>query len=327
MKQIPAEPLTAAGGAAPRAQRGGPLRALIDRFEELTVAAPGNLLALFRGFLGVHVFLQSLKLRWSYPDEPIVLLVQALLLVAAVLMWLPKYYRFGLLALLSYKLYAVVTSFPMTGNHLYLETYILVFLLLFSEDRRRDEPAGPLALAGCRLIQLAVLTIYFYSGVHKLVHGFWLNGEYLGQALYAGASSGFWRSTQLLLEGAAGLFGLPLEKFPYAQSADMGRVPVEAPAWTLWVFLIVSWLTVLSEIFVPVLVLMRRTRRLGIHLMLWLVVAVGALSWETEFMFLAIGCILLFFPRNAARNYIILTVVHTAWSLFVILADIRIWIL
>ena len=56
-----------------------------------------------------------------------------------------------------------------------------------------------------RLIQIGILTVYFYGGVHKLVHGFWLEGEFLIQTLFKQGNGGlgktlgfFWNSLTLI---------------------------------------------------------------------------------------------------------------------------------
>jgi hypothetical protein len=59
--------------------------------------------------------------------------------------------------------------------------------------------------------------------------------------------------------------------------------------------------------------------------MLVLQVGIGIYAWETEFMFGAVGAILLFFDRHPWRSYLALLALHVAWSVFVVAADLRVW--
>lgn len=71
----------------------------------------------------------------------------------------------------------VWAEFPSTGNHAYLELVLCLFAAFLSPD---DEGESLLYLRALRWIVVIVL---FYSGVQKLVHGYWVGGEYLAFSL------------------------------------------------------------------------------------------------------------------------------------------------
>ncbi len=75
------------------------------------------------------------------------------------------------------QLFLVVIELPETGNHQYLFLVLLALSALLSGG---DEREGPLLLA---LSRWAVLVVFFYSGVQKLVHGHWFDGQFVANAV------------------------------------------------------------------------------------------------------------------------------------------------
>ena len=76
------------------------------------------------------------------------------------------------------QLWYVAAHFPHAGNHRYLEM-VLAFVLAFLNDEEKDERR--LALRAVRWI---VITVLFYSGLQKLVHGYWLRGQFLAYSVW-----------------------------------------------------------------------------------------------------------------------------------------------
>jgi hypothetical protein len=72
----------------------------------------------------------------------------------------------------------VWSLFPHTGNHRYLE---LIFAALFAFLDDENEEERELLLRGLRFMVVVVL---FYSGLQKLVHGYYFRGQYLAYALW-----------------------------------------------------------------------------------------------------------------------------------------------
>jgi len=72
----------------------------------------------------------------------------------------------------------VWSLFPMAGNHRYLEAaFALAFAVLDDED-------GPEQVLLLRSLRYMVLVVLFYSGLQKLVHGYWLRGQFLAWSLW-----------------------------------------------------------------------------------------------------------------------------------------------
>lgn len=313
-------------GAAPvaRPYRASSPAAVATRAHELIAApVPAELVRAFRFFFAVHVVLQSLKLPWLYGVSGWVIAVQVSLGIAALLTLHRRWYRGGLALMVAGKGYWVVASWPMAANHYYLELLVLLLLLAFA-DRPVDGPAdGRRWVDGtaCRLSQLALLSVYFYAGLHKLVHGMWHQGEFLTHSLFESgrfdmAASMRWVLDSLGLLAAEAPLQLP-ESFTTESFALSGP--------TLAVLLSLSWVILLSELAAPVLVLMPRTRKVGLVFLLAAQVGIGLFAWETEFMFGALGVALLFFPGRPWRNYSWLLALHVAWSVGLILSGLQVW--
>jgi hypothetical protein len=72
----------------------------------------------------------------------------------------------------------VWSLFPMAGNHRYLEVaFALALAVLDDED-------GPEQVLLLRSLRTMVLVVLFYSGLQKLVHGYWLRGQFLAWSLW-----------------------------------------------------------------------------------------------------------------------------------------------
>lgn len=284
----------------------------------LTRSVPEELMPAFRRFFVIHIFLQSLKLPRVEQSTEVYPWI-GLVFIAVVVACMNRLYRIGLLTLLLYKLWRIVEDFPMTANHMYLETLILFVLLVFS-DRRTDPEHGPKAEAmSANLVQMSILLVYFYSGVQKIVHGMWLSGEHVALNLYSFVPFGMPVSVQTFYRWIGSLFDEPAVEFPLRGASGLNAVEQAFPGWAIALFLITGWLVILSELLVPLCVAWPRTRRFGVWLMLVVQLGIGAFAWETEFMFAAVGCILLFFHKRPVRNYSVLLVLHVIWSLSILL--------
>jgi hypothetical protein len=293
-----------------------------------TNPVPANLMKAFRIFFACHIFLQSLKLSWI-PfgiDSRIILFVQLAALAAVFANFHRRLYYPGLILLLLLKLYGVAYKFPMTANHHFLELYVLIFLLLWPDrpiaQESDKQEANKVSGESCHLARLLVLSVYFFAGIQKLIHGIWLNGEYLAHSLFE-ATNGTLLTTQYMLRFISSISG-SLAEIPINLSIDANMVMLTIPGWVVVYFLVMSWTTIVSEISIPLLVVFRRTRKIGIRLMLVLTVIIGLLAFETEFMFASVGCALLFFFDKGIRNYSMLLAAHIVWSLSLLFAGVRI---
>jgi len=281
-----------------------------------------NVLVSFRVFFAFHIFLQSLKLSWSYGDNLIAYLLQGSIFLCVATMFFERASRAGIFFLGVYKLYWVCIKFPSTANHYYFEFLVLVLLFIFHPLKKEDKDF--VDGTAIRLIQIGILSVYFYGGVHKLVHGLWLDGEFLIQTLFKQANGGLGKSLSIFLN----LFDLHLIKGPLSLPEGLELTPFKISSLSLSIIKLLSLGTILTEIFTPLLFIFKKTRKWGFIFMIILQVLIGFSSWETEFMFAALGSIFLFTQKNHPRNFMVLGILHALWAIFIIyVIDLRIGIL
>lgn len=97
--------------------------------------------------------------------------------VACVAVLLGRARRLAFLGLAAGHLVLLWSEFPASGNHAYLELYVCLLAALLRPD---DPGEAQLELRALRWLAVIVL---FFSGVQKLAHGYWLDGQYLAFAL------------------------------------------------------------------------------------------------------------------------------------------------
>jgi hypothetical protein len=133
----------------------------LDRCLETHFGAPIEP-GLFRRFRGFFAFKISIFALLFAPDlwSPANISTLIVLLVASSCVISRKRYWPGVLVLFAYKLCLLITTFPYTINHHYLETFFLLALLLFPAP----EPSQGLSETSesddglcCRLIQFTYL--------------------------------------------------------------------------------------------------------------------------------------------------------------------------
>lgn len=294
--------------------------------KDFTGPVSGTLMWACLVFFAFHTSLRGLKLSWQPLgiDSQWVLPVQVILFLAA---FATLYRRsfivgyIGLLVLTVFRVYLVSDKFPMTANHHFGELYILILLLLWPHRSLGNDTSLVNGTAS-HLIKLFILSVYFFAGIHKLVHGFWISGEFMAHGLF-NVSSGFDLVTKTMLQFISGSFGLPLPELPLDWASVMESGVIQLPLWVIIIFLGLSWATLVTEIGVPVLVLMQKFRSIGLRLLAVMILVVGLTSLELEFMFASLGCLLLFYPNKPIRNYGLLLLVHLGWSFFVFFAGIE----
>mgnify|MGYP001357230245 CR=1 FL=1 len=283
-----------------------------------------NVLVSFRAFFAFHLFLQSLKLPWSYGHNLIVYLLQGSILLCVVAMFFERASRAGVLFLAAYKLYWVYIKFPSTANHYYFEFLVLVLLFIFhpiKEEKRENYLVDGTAI---RLIQIGILSVYFYGGVHKLVHGFWLDGEFLIQTLFKQGNGGLGKTLGLFIN----FFDPHWIKGPLSLAKGLEVTSFKISSLSLNMITVLSLGTIFTEIFTPLLFVFKKTRKWGFIFMIILQIIIGFSAWETEFMFAALGSIFLFTQKGHPRTFMFLGLIHALWAIFIIyILDLRIGIL
>lgn len=180
------------------------------------------------------------------------------------------------------QLFLVVSELPETGNHQYLFLVFLAFSALLS---RGDEREGPVLLAVSRW---AVLVVLFYSGIQKLVHGHWFDGQFVANAVSLPSfrpalavllSAGDW-SRLSALDGSVG-------SGPYVLTDPL--------------LLAASNLVWMAEIALPFALFRPATRRWAWSASLLLLGGIELVARELFFGTLFASGLLLFAPRRAQR--------------------------
>jgi hypothetical protein len=186
--------------------------------------------------------------------------------------------RPALAALAAVHAFVVWNEFPAAGNHAYLEVLLLA-LGAFLDPR--DAVDRTLYVAAGRWLAVVIL---FYSGLQKLVHGYYFHAEYFAFSLWIESFRTVFRPL------------LPAEE--YARLTAFTGQPGDGP-YAVRGPLVVAManLTWIAEIALAPLLLWRRTRVLAAAAAVALIVAIEAAAREVFFGLLYVNLILLFVER------------------------------
>lgn len=174
-------------------------------------------------------------------------------------------------------------EFPASANHTYLQ---LVYCLLAATLRCDDQEEAALYL---RAVRWTAVVVLFFSGVQKLVHGFYFQAEYLSFALRT-------ESYRMIL--APLLPQAELERLlSYTKQIGDGPYRTHSP-----LFLLASNATYVLEIGFALLLLLPATRTLAAigTILFMAVIEVGAR--ELFFGLTFINALLLYLPGTAHRR-------------------------
>ena len=213
------------------------------------------------------------------------MLLDATVVSGAVLVCRRTNYQAGALILAAYHFLRVASDLPLSGNHRYLEMLIYLSLAVV-----------PFQEVG-KLLRYAILTIFFYSGLQKALHGYYGSGEMFAiQAFFS--PEALVSVFRLQLQTVQQLIGLPLPAL--GLEGDWSRhVSLDIPAWMETTFAIMGRSTLAAEIGLPLLVLWRRTRKPAIAALIAFSIYIGIFASEYEFASTNIACLLLFLhPRH-----------------------------
>ncbi len=193
----------------------------------------------------------------------------------------PRFRRVAFAALAVMHAMVIWGEFPAAGNHAYLE---LLLCLLGAGLDVTDEADQVLFL---RAVRWLTITIFFYAGLQKLVHGYWTAGQYLAFSVWIDS----FRPVLAAL--------IPDDDFArllsFTRQVGDGPYLVTSP-----LFLAASNGAYLAEMVVAVLLALPATRRLGVVSGIVLLLAIEVAAREVFFGALVVNALLLFLPR--ARN-------------------------
>ena len=194
--------------------------------------------------------------------------------------------RAGFAGLAAMFVWLLWYEFPSSGNHAYLEL-ILCCLLAFLD--LRDDPQR---LALLRSVRWLLCVIFFYSGVQKIAHGYFFDGQYLAYAL----SEESWRT-------ALGPF-LPVEEArrlaQFTGEVGDGPYRVASP-----LVVAASNAVYVAEIALAAALLWHRTRAMAACAAVAFVILIEIAARELFFGLVTINSLLLFFRSDLNRRLVL----------------------
>jgi hypothetical protein len=194
----------------------------------------------------------------------------------------PRLRRSGFAGLVVVHVLVVWRFFPATGNHRYLELILCALAALLDPRAEADRVPYLASLRGL------VVVVLFYSGVQKLVHGYYFQGLYLAYAL---VEEHFRPIVSWLLPAAetARLSALQpaVGSGPYLTGAPL--------------LVAASNAVYLTEITLAGLLLVPRARPLAVPLVMAFLVAVESAAREAFFGTLFVSGAMLFRPGATNR--------------------------
>jgi hypothetical protein len=287
--------VSAAAGTAPAAQ-GGSSSAAAAMFWSRALAIldgdePGTLASKLRAYEIVFVAVLVTEYwaraipKWgALSGIYVVSLALASVLGPLALWWPARRLAFAGLALTH--VVVLWREFPAAGNHAYLEL-ILCALAAFLDPRRTDEQT--LYVRSVRWITCVVL---FYGGVQKAVHGYYTRGQFLAYSL--GATPWFGTVFRLLM---------PADEFARL-AAFKGQVGDGPYLVDHTAFVALSHVVYLIEIALVPLLLVLRTRVLGVLGAVAFVAAIEIGAREIFFGLVYVNMLLVFLPGDQHRKLI-----------------------
>jgi hypothetical protein len=222
--------------------------------------------------------------RWSelQVDDGVALTVVTLLTAAVVH---GRWRRAAFAGFACLQAWYVWSLFPQTGNHRYLE---LAFSALFAllDDEKAEEQRLLL-----RSLRWVVIVVLFYSGVQKLVHGYYFRGQFLAYSL--------WRDTFRPILGTL-LPGEELQRLTsYGGIVGDGPYLVSSP-----LFLTVSNAVWVVEIALALLLFSRATRAYACAAACAFMIATESVARELMFGVEFVSAVLLFARSDLLRRLI-----------------------
>ena len=228
-------------------------------------------------------------------------LVAALLVGCAIVGWRDRFARQASTLAFVLLLGVVVSVFPENANHQFLALLLLTLLLLVEpngDEAHRDSIA---ALQSMRWI--ATIGV-FWAGAMKIYYGYWLGGEFL--SLRVATDPGFTWALGFLVPDAELARLLSLRR-------EVGAGPFRADAPLL---ILVSNLTWICELVLPLGLLWSRTRAISMIVTILVFVAIQLGAREVFFGGLMVGLLSLFARRDRLATLLPwITGVYVFWLL------------
>lgn len=260
---------------------------MLSRLRFLDGDDPDSRLPKIRGFTSILALLIAVEswcralALWDQL-EPIgfATLGGATLFAAASLV--PGWRRPAFALLFVNQIVVVAHDFPIAGNHAYLEVLLCGLVALLDEN---DDEEQVILLRSVRWIVCVVLIA---SGLQKLIHGYWFDGQQLAYSLWI-------PSFRPVLETV-----LPPEEFArllaFRGAVGDGPYSVQSPA-----FVALSNAIYVAEIILAVLLAVRATRVFAVVATFVMLLAIEAGAREVFFGLNFANALLLFLPFDVHR--------------------------
>lgn len=225
--------------------------------------------------------------------------------VPAGALWVP-FRRIGMALLAAYLFLYLLSTLPLTSNHLFLE-FLLPAVVASFNFRKEEEQR--LFLSAMRWLLVIVI---FYSGVQKLYHGYYFRGELLAYFIAVSENFRFF-------------FGFLLPEAEVARLAGYSAFAVGDGPYRVdsLLFIFASNIAYAGEIVGAGLLLWRRTRALGAVVTGFLVLMIELGARELIFGALFVNLLLLAPSRPVNRRLVPVFAVFYAVLLVLRALDIR----
>lgn len=267
-------------------------------------ASPMALLQYFRWCFAIKL-LCTFYSTYAEPiwTGPLPVLLRTVAVLSTLAMCRRRTAWFGSLGWLGLVAAHVARTWPYTLNHFFLELIFLTMICAYPRALQGEHEGSARELRS--LLFLAILSVWFFSGVQKLAHGHYLNGEAFALPLLADDSK-----LGAVLCGGLSFLVQGLEVDP-----SLAAVPPAAPgfgAFTRAYCLLPSYLVPLTECTLPLWAVWGRRRELAaLVLMLGQLVIAGA-SGEYDFALTGVAALGLGWSRWAPARYSALTICAVA---------------
>lgn len=212
--------------------------------------------------------------------------------LCAVLGWRAIFARRAVLVALVLEVVVIASTFPHNANHQYMAALFL-WLILLADDERFSLAEGAVSAARTGLVVSSLQSVRWivlvglaWAGVMKIVSGYWFGGEYLAYRI-------------AIDPHFAWAFGPMLGEGEIAELVSLGNRVGAGPFRTDSITLaLISNLTWVAEILLPIGLLFAWSRRAAVFLSLGLMFAIQMGAREIFFAGMMVGGLLLFFDRN-----------------------------
>ena len=228
-----------------------------------------------------------------------IMLLPAVVTVVAMLGVRHGQRRAALFGLMVIQLFRTFASFPMTANHVFLQLFLLIMIV--SCDFEKEEEQS-LFLGSARWL---FIIVFFYSGVQKLVHGYYFQGEFFAYHL-ARESFAFGLAPFMSSE--------ELQRFTVEFTGAVGDGPYRFESLPIRVLSNAAYLV---EIAIPAFLFMRRTRSLAVLATAVFLLVTELMAREFHFGLIFANGLLLFPPSDFNRKLLVPFAVVYVWMMLV----------